>query len=384
MQTQRLHGRFEALIGGRTLRVQPWVGWQLDRLSIQRLGRQQIAQTVSGGARVEVVDDEQGVIGWSAGVDGAYDWFGMRLGGVERYASMTSPDVYADVRVGRRARVVAGARLDTLFVQDQLPRVAVSPRLSGRVPVVPAVSVSAEVAWRHMPPPNDLLVGAPEGSALDLEEDLGGAVGVTWEDAGWMVAVEAYNRRRFRLTAYEADGSLGQGQGAAYGVEAQARGRIERSMLMASVGWGRALRRESEDGDWSRANWESPLSVTLIGAYEAGKAWTLSGRWRFASGYPVGWDVEAYDPLNATTSPVVRQEGGRTSPFHALDLKVSKTVVARRFNLDVYLDVQNVYNRREAEPVITGIWEAYGIQTWSYGLPVLPIFGIEGSYRPQR
>ena len=49
--------------------------------------------------------------------------------------------------------------------------------------------------------------------------------------------------------------------------------------------------------------------------------------------------------------------------------------------LSLYLDVQNVYHRRVVEPIVTGFRET--LPSYGFGLPILPIFGIEGELWPR-
>jgi hypothetical protein len=56
----------------------------------------------------------------------------------------------------------------------------------------------------------------------------------------------------------------------------------------------------------------------------------------------------------------------------------------RRWRLEYYLDLQNVYNRRVPEPVITGLADVYESYSYGFGLPVLPIFGVEGIFGGER
>ena len=61
-------------------------------------------------------------------------------------------------------------------------------------------------------------------------------------------------------------------------------------------------------------------------------------------------------------------------------MKISKRSTWGKWEVDTYMDVQNVYNRRIAEPVITGIDDSQTV--YGYGLPVLPIFGLKGAFVP--
>ena len=241
------------------------------------------------------------------------------------------------------------------------------------------VTLVADGGMYHQPPPYEMLVGPPEGSTLLLEESYGGGGGVRVTYGPFNIGVDAYDRMISRMTAYEEDGSLGQIQGSAAGLETMVRYTGSRLSGWVSYSFARALRREESSDAWYPATYDQPSTLVVVGAADLGKNWTLGARWRFASGFPLPEDdeVEAYDVLKSETVVLEPTREGRTEPFHALDLKISKRATYRHWRLEYYLDVQNVYNRRVAEPVISGVWEAYGTQTYGFGLPVLPILGIE-------
>ena len=107
---------------------------------------------------------------------------------------------------------------------------------------------------------------------------------------------------------------------------------------------------------------------------------TLAGRWRYGAGYPRLAD-EAYDLLQTDSLEVpLDTRLDRLPPYHALDLKISKRATFRAWQLEGYLDIQNVYNRRIPEPLITGIDDTETV--YGFGLPVLPIFGLKGVFWP--
>jgi hypothetical protein len=188
------------------------------------------------------------------------------------------------------------------------------------------------------------------------------------------------------MTSYEKDGSLGQIEGDAAGLEAMVRYSDSRVSGWVSYSYSSSQRREEPTDLLHPSNYDQPHSLVAVGAVNLGKNWTLGARFRFASGFAISDEelVEAYDILAAESKTLLPDQFGRTEPFHALDLKISKKAEYRQWRLEYYLDVQNVYNRRVAEPLISGVWEAYGTQTYGYGLPVLPILGIEAIVAPKK
>ncbi len=381
-QSHRIHGSWRGEVGGKPLIVKPYYGYEMNEIAIDVLDRVQRQQRNGGGARIELADAGQGWVGWSAGVDTSFEYFTMDYNNFVRHGHLDSPDAYADVRIGKEIRGVIGLRMDTLLVTGQLPRFGPSPRASLEIPVSDMLTLVADGGLYHQPPPADLLVGPPEGATLRLEQSFGGGGGVRITYGPWQVGIDGYNRRITRITGFEEDGSLGQSQGEAAGFETMVRYGGERVSGWLTYTYARSLRREDVTDTYRASRYDQPHYLVAVGALDLGQHWTLGSRFRFASGFPVpsGEVISAYDVLKLSTELLVPDEFGRTEPFHSLDIKLSKQAIYKKWRLEYYLDVQNVYNRRVAEPVISGVWEAYGTQTYGFGLPVLPILGIEGVF----
>ncbi len=383
MQTHRLHGSWRTEVLGKPFLVKPYYAYELYELTIDVLEREQKQQKNGGGGRLELADDGEGNWGWSLGVDASFDWVNLGFlqdkGGIFRDAHVDSPDVYADLRIGNKIRGVLGVRLDTLLVTGQLPRAAPSPRVSVVIPIGDIVTLVGDGGIYHQPPPAEMLVGPPEGSTLLMEQSYGGGGGVRVNWGPWQAGVDAYSRKITRMTAYEEDGSLGQIQGEASGLETMVKYADNKISGWVSYSYASSQRREQDFDAWYPSNYDQPHTLVAVLATDLGKNWTLGARWRFASGFPLDEDeeVEAYDVLLQKAEILEPDRYGRTEPFHGLDVKISKQAKYKGWRLEYYLDVQNVYNRRVAEPVISGVWEAYGTQTYGFGLPILPILGIE-------
>lgn len=385
--TQRYALSERVKIGDRKLRFQPYYGNESLVLYAEGLDLAEEEHVQSGGLRVETPDDGDGGWGWSAGVDTLYQHVRVTANSVQREGNLTSPEPYADLRIGDARRIVLGARLDSLLVKDQVPRLGFSPRISGVYPVGEALSFNADLGVYHQPPPRDLVVGPAEGSALELQYSYGGGVGATWKPGALQIEGSAYWRRLENETATEVDGTLGQGQGLAYGLETLTRYNQGRFSGWLTATWSRSFRREEPSLAWGGSTYDQPVYVVLIGAYDLGRGWTVASRFRYASGFllPTEDDTPtAYDVFTQTEVPLEGDSAGRLPAYHALDVKISKHVLARHVVLDTYLDVQNVYNHRIPEPVMTGFPELVSEHYYGYGLPVLPILGIEGGFRSEK
>lgn len=389
VNTQRVQGTWATELLDKDLRVQPAFAWELRRFTIEALNQTQDRLVVGPMLRAEWVDDGTGDWGWSAGVDATLEQYLLRYNSIDRTALVGSPEAYGDVRLGHDLRTVLGLRLDTLFPSGQEARLAASPRLSTSVPISDRLTLVGDFGVYHQPPSYDLLFGPPEGAILALERSWGGGAGARIEQGPVRVDFDGYVRRVENLTGYESDGSLNQGQGLAWGLETLTRYSEGRLSGWLTLSYTRSLRRDSAALGWRPALYDQPLSTVLVGAWDLGRDWTLAGRWRYASGYPVpevdsDTELEAYDVLRQLSVPLVGNERDRLPAFHALDLKFSKRIPGDRWRMEAYLDVQNVYWRRIPEPVITGFEELFQLYAYGFGLPTLPILGIEGSFHGGR
>ena len=377
--TERLHHTSRIEVEGRTLRVSPFLAWENLRFDVEDWGQVSRREHWGGGLRAELEDDGRGPMGTTAGLDAEAFAATLRSDEVQRTAAVAMPDLYADLRFGEGTVFTAGLRLDTLVVADQPVRAGLSPRLSARLPLGPRAMIEAEAGVRHEPPAWELVLGLPEGAALELDESWGGSVTATWEEGPVDLTVEAYARHMSRITGVEADGSVDQGEGRAFGLEGSAAWAFGRFTAMGRVALSRSERREDVGLAWLPSTYDQPVTLGLVGSADLGRFWTLAGRFRYATGTYVGAEtlsvVDALTQSNREVEPVQN----RVEDYHTLDLKAAKRFVFRTWRLDAFLDVQNVYNHRVPEPVVTGfsdlVFEGLG-----FGFMTLPIFGVEGQW----
>ncbi|MFY0541602.1 hypothetical protein [Nannocystis pusilla] len=111
------------------------------------------------------------------------------------------------------------------------------------------------------------------------------------------------------------------------------------------------------------------------------RRWQIAGRFRLVTGLPftpVVGGVKADGPFSATYPVYGAYNSARMPVFHQLDIRVDKTWVRSRTIVSTYLDVQNIYNRQNAE----GLWyltDYSGTQT-VVGVPILPVIGVRVEY----
>jgi hypothetical protein len=377
--TTHVHGRYDFQIGGRNVRLSPMFAHDWRRLVVDSSGLDDIQRRTIGGGRLEMPDDGTATIGTSGGLDLEGGWFGTLVNDERVTGHYASLDPYAAVRVGTRSSVTAGIRAETLLIEGQVFRWAPSPRLDFTQPLTKSTQIVADAGLYHQFPPLDVAIGLPGGPYLPLEQSAGGGAGVHTRWRWLTFELDGYARQMSNLTVFEEDGSLGIGQGVAYGVETLTRWNVDRLSGWLSYTWSRSYRREATTSLYEPNKYDEPSYLVIVNAYDLGKLWTAAARWRYASGYVLADDrSRVYDVLTNTSQYLFPDDNGRLRPFHALDVKISKEFVFRHWSLETYLDVQNVYDRRVPEPAISGLTEASTVYT--YGLFTLPIFGVQGYF----
>jgi hypothetical protein len=106
-----------------------------------------------------------------------------------------------------------------------------------------------------------------------------------------------------------------------------------------SVTWSRT-RFAALDGIDRPGAFDQRLVISTSGGYRFNEQWEASMRFRYASGRP----LTPFNPDGTQAISALYSE--RLKAFHALDLRGDRRWNFERWNLVVYLDIQNVYNNR--------------------------------------
>ena len=175
---------------------------------------------------------------------------------------------------------------------------------------------------------------------------------------------------------------VNDGVGRAYGLEVMLRHRpTARFFGWVSYTLMRSERRQEPADPWRLFQFDQTHILTVIGSYRLGRGWELGLRFRLVSGNP--YTARLGSTFNADTSsfvPIIGPvNGARLPTFHQLDLRVDKTwQLGRGVSLDLYLDVQNVYNHSNVE----GVSYSFDSRQIAYtnGLPILPSLGVRTDF----
>lgn len=146
------------------------------------------------------------------------------------------------------------------------------------------------------------------------------------------------------------------GEGRAYGAEVLYRNRdllgfnliLSYTLVRSET---KPLKANLVDRDWIPTSWDNVHLLNITGFRKFNKNWQVGFKWRYVGGQPytpidlaassrvLNWDITGLEVKDLT-----RFNSERFSPFHQLDLRVDKEWFLDNLTLNLYLDVQNLYN----------------------------------------
>lgn len=170
------------------------------------------------------------------------------------------------------------------------------------------------------------------------------------------------------------------GTGRIFGLELLVRANYEGFAGWVAYTFQRSYRTDAEDAKERRFDFDQPHILTAVAGYDFGAGWTVGARFRLVSGNPdTPIDSAFYDSFTDVFVPVYGEiNSERLGTFHQLDLRIDKVWTFDVWKLNLYLDVQNVYNRANPEG-----WTYnydYSERSELSGLPILPILGMKGAW----
>lgn len=119
--------------------------------------------------------------------------------------------------------------------------------------------------------------------------------------------------------------------------------------------------------------------ATITASYHPNPNWELGAKWQYLTGMPFtpitgGYPTYRSDGSFRDYKPIYGAfNSERYPPFHRLDVRLARTFALGGNELQVYLEVLNAYNRKNAlRPSYT---EDYSERTWVYQLPLVPFLG---------
>jgi TonB family protein len=285
------------------------------------------------------------------------------------------------VVAGSRSTPVVGATPSIGFTHETT---AVDPRISVRFSPVKRLTLKAAAGVYHQAPaPEDLsaVFGNPSLGLSSADHALGGASfdileGLTVEAVGFYSVSSGLASRSESPTPALAEALVGEGTGRAFGGQILLRQALTKGFFgWASYSLMRSERQDHPDKPVRLFDYDQPHVLTVVGSYEPGLGFEVGLRFRYASGFPRTPVVGAfYDSRRDIYEPYFgAQNSIRIPAFVALDLRAAKRWDFGRVKVEVYLDVQNVTNQKNAEDIVYNY--DYSQKNYITGIPILPVFG---------
>ena len=298
------------------------------------------------------------------------------------------PAAFAELRIvpAPSLSILPGVRVDWY---SDIHQWAIDPRLLVRWQAGPTTVLKAGVGLYQQPPqPGEsaAVVGNPDllperslQASLGVLQTL--AEGVTLEVTPFYKALD---RQVYANPASNYDPSAprytNNGTGQIYGVETLLKATFgDRFSGWIAYTFQRSLRTYPPSPQ-APFDFDQPNNLTVLGTYQLGRGWSAGLRFRLVSGNPYTPIVSsAYDPSTGVYVPVYgANNADRLATFWALDVRIDKVWTFRDWKLTLYLDTQNVTNRKNQEG-----WTYnydYSQRTELTGLPILPILGVKGEW----
>jgi TonB family protein len=301
-----------------------------------------------------------------------------------------TPSAYFDtvMRLWPRLEVVPGLRMD--LYRGASEGQSLTPRLNARFRWTDRLTLKASSGQTTQRPDPQYVSQGFGNPALLPFKSFETAVGFEYKLTDAIdVDLQGFNKQLSALVVQPVGAAFGVGlpfvnggTGHVVGLELLARHRMTDRLF----GWVaytlQKATRIDHPGDIERPfGWDQTHILTALASYKLPRNWEIGARFRLVTGNPTTLPVTAvYDEKN---DRYVRVNNActlcdRLPAFHQLDVRIDKKWAFDHWLLNVYLDVQNVYNRQNAE----GIQYNFDATQQAYqgGLPIIPSLGVRGEF----
>lgn len=262
----------------------------------------------------------------------------------------------------------------------------ISPRLSGSLKISEDFFANFNLGRFYQQPPYTMLgYRLPDGSLVNKNNNLKYiqadhfVAGFEWiPNNKSRITVEGfyklYNNYPFSvndnisLASKGADfGTFGDeevvstAKGRAYGLELLYRSRDLlgfNTIIAYTLVWSDAENTNpSLTGNWVPTAWDNRNIFTITATRSFKKDWDFGFKWRYVGGAPyTPWDLDkssliaAYNTQGRGFLDYNQFNQLRLEPFHQLDVRVDKMFYLKKWTLNLYVDIQNLYGFKGKQP----------------------------------
>jgi outer membrane receptor for ferrienterochelin and colicin len=291
----------------------------------------------------------------------------------------------------------AGVRADGNDFNEEMrnPLNHISPRFSLKYTFAPQWSINSNIGMYYQQP-TYLSMGYQEGGVFvnkgiryirNQQAVLG--IQYDWDKRNSIISVESFYKnydrypisvnRGISLANLGAEfGTVGNealnsnGLGRAYGAEVLFQQKFYKGFYgILAYTWVRS-EFTGADGNWTPSSWDSQHLLSVTGGKKFGKNWEIGGVFRFSGGLPytpdnedVSMQIANWDILRLAQVDWSQLNSKRIPAFHQLDIRIDKKWFFERWSLDLFLDIQNIYNN------VTPVKPILDVQRDNLGNPIV-------------
>lgn len=302
----------------------------------------------------------------------------------DSYIRALRPAAYveASIRPTEALLLVPGVRAD---YYDDVGDYSLDPRLATRLAVGRETTLKGGVGYYSQPPQFWEALPAFGNPHVGAFRTLQTSAGVeqTFGDAIRLDVDTFYKHWEDRVVGTPGGAPpryVNGGSGDAYGTEFLFDLRpAERTRIYVSYTLSRSTREDGPDGRTRLFDRDQTHHFSLVTSYAFGAGFSAGARFRYVTGNPYSAvRASVYDASTDTYRPLYADlNGERNAAFHQLDLRVEKLWQVGSAALTAYLEVMNVYNRKNEE----GRRYSFDYRETASvaGMPLFPNLGIRGA-----
>ena len=307
-----------------------------------------------------------------------------------------APSLFVEGRfklADERIRLNPSLRYDHYTVPEQFAFNTLDPRFSFRITPDPdkRLDIKGSAGIYHQNPQGYEILDATGNNELNPEKSYQFSLGTEIQFTDFLsLDILGFYKRLDDLIVFNQSADLSEGfenswvnsgDGHIYGMEVFLRWETFKNF----EGWvaltlQRSKRRDRPDWDFYWYDFDQPVILDVVASYRLPYGFRIGARWRYTSGNPDTPVINSiYDSDSDNYIPLQGPYNSERLPaFHALDIRIDKDFNFRRWKLTVYLDLMNIYNRKNPESKVYNF--DYTEQTFLYGLPILPNLGFKAQF----
>lgn len=301
---------------------------------------------------------------------------------------------YAEViqTLMKRFKLTAGLRYDYFDLINN--KNYVSPRTSLSVIISPILSINLSYGIFYQSPSYIWILGSPANKNLnDIRADHYIAGIEYLFDESTKITIEGYYKKYTHYpvskirpylilannggfdnqNAFGLEPLTSDGKGNAKGFEIFLQKALTKNFYGSFSFSFSEVKYTALDGIERRSDYDNRYILNASFGYRIGKEWEISGKFRLAGGRP-------YTPINPLTgSEDYTEYNSLVLPaYHRLDLRAEKKWYFSKWTLTTYIDIQNIYNRKNIYQYRWDMFKKEIVKNENLG--ILPSIGVSAEF----